>query len=168
MDPDTWLRTGLLVLGSLLGTSTEVTAVLAVVAVLILVVIAALLFLLRRARGRVGRENRRRGGVARRAELEAEALLRDEGFTVLDRQVHLEYQLRVDGRELPARLRADLLVERRGRRFVADVKTGTEATRPSGPATRRQLLEYRLAYDVEGVLLIDMDRRRICEVEFPF
>ena len=34
-------------------------------------------------------------------------------------------------------------------------------------ATRRQLLEYALAYDVDGVLLVDMTAGRLHQVEFP-
>ena len=33
---------------------------------------------------------------------------------------------------------------------VAEVKTGRLAPRIDTPATRRQLLEYRLAFDVDG------------------
>ena len=63
--------------------------------------------------------------------------------------------------------RADLLVERDGRLYVADVKSGALATDPTLPATRRQLLEYLLAYEVDGALLVDMEARQIREVVFP-
>ncbi len=71
----------------------------------------------------------------------------------------------VDGRPVEAGLRADLLVERRGRVFVAEVKTGP-AARPTAPDTRRQLLEYRIAFDCDGVLLVDMDAERVLRVDF--
>lgn len=63
-------------------------------------------------------------------------------------------------------LRADLLVRQGARRFVADVKTGAEAPKITTAATRRQLLEYRVAYAVDGVLLVDMASRRVHLVEF--
>jgi hypothetical protein len=34
-------------------------------------------------------------------------------------------------------------------------------------ATRRQLLEYRVAFDVDGALLVDADRGRVSTVTFP-
>jgi hypothetical protein len=36
----------------------------------------------------------------------------------------------------------------------------------SSAATRRQLLEYRLAFDVDGVLLVDVETGEVSEVEF--
>ena len=63
-------------------------------------------------------------------------------------------------------LRADLVVHGRGRRWVADVKTGAEAPRLTTQATRRQLLEYRVAYEVDGVLLVDMEEGVVHTVDF--
>ena len=64
------------------------------------------------------------------------------------------------------RSRVDLLVVRHGKRFAVDVKTGDIAPDPRHPATRRQLLEYLLAFEVDGVLLVDMRARRIHEIAF--
>jgi hypothetical protein len=73
----------------------------------------------------------------------------------------------VDGRHRPVELRADYLVRRGSERYVAEVKTGRVAPCLSTAATRRQLLEYRLAYAADGVLLVDMEHKCIHEVEFP-
>ena len=79
--------------------------------------------------------------------------------------------MEIDGQPVEVRSRADLLVEwTRGsipRRFVAEVKTGRRAPEPTLPATRRQLLEYLHVFDVEGVLLVDMERRKIKRIGFP-
>jgi hypothetical protein len=115
---------------------------------------------------RVRRGNARRGAIARRAEVDAESLLRGLGYAVEDRQVTGTFDLSVDGRPVPVRCRADLLVRRRRRRFVAEVKTGTPAD-PTHPDTRRQLLEYRLVFPVDGVLLVDVARGAVMEVAFP-
>lgn len=135
-------------------------------AVLALVVLL-LAILVVRARSRIGRNNRRRGRIASRAEEEAERLLRRAGYAIVDRQVTGAWTLRVDGEDREVRMRADLLVKRRGARFVAEVKTGRTAPRPDLPETRRQLLEYLLAFDVDGVLLVDMETRAVHRVEFP-
>jgi hypothetical protein len=59
------------------------------------------------------------------------------------------------------------MVLRGGRRFVAEIKTGDQAPDPSFPATRRQLLEYQLVFEVEGLLLVDMAAGRVRTVSFP-
>ncbi|HJL48628.1 MAG TPA: hypothetical protein RMG45_22390 [Polyangiaceae bacterium LLY-WYZ-15_(1-7)] len=84
---------------------------------------------------------------------------------MLDTQLTRRWTLWVDGREREITARADFLVERGGRRFVADAKTGEQA-KVTGRATRRQLLEYRHAYAVDGVLLVDAEAGRIVEVGF--
>lgn len=125
-----------------------------------------LLILWRRAATRTRRGNMRRGDRARRLEVQAERLLKRRGFDVVDRQVTLDWPMDVDGERVQARLRLDLLVERKGLVYVAEVKSGG-AVRPTAPETRRQLLEYRLACDVDGVLLVDMEASAIREVRFP-
>lgn len=116
-----------------------------------------------RSAGRRNAARARRLGVE--GEARAEALLAAAGFRVIERQVSAAYALRVDGRPALARVRADFLVERRGRRFVADAKRGPEASSATKPATRRQLLEYRHAYAVDGVLLVDAERGAVHEIE---
>ncbi len=108
--------------------------------------------------------SRERGAAG---EVRAEVLLRRLGFTILGRQVGVTYGLGVDGVEVPVDLRADYVVAEGGRRYVAEVKTGAFAPRIETPATRRQLLEYRIAFDVDGVLLVDAEAERVRRVEFP-
>lgn len=114
---------------------------------------------------------RRRIAAARAAgaagERRAEPLLEGLGYTVLARQAPARYALLLDGEPAEVGLRADLLVERDGRRFVAEVKTGRHAPRIESATTRRQLLEYHLAFEVDGVLLVDVDAGRVRSLEFP-
>ena len=123
-----------------------------------------------RLRRWAGRGRRRAVKRARRAgagELAAEALLEDEGYTVLERQVRCVWWIEVAGEEEAVDLRADLLVERDGERFVVEVKTGVNAPDPAFPPTRRQLLEYSLAFAPYRILLVDMEAEEIMEVHFP-
>jgi hypothetical protein len=119
-----------------------------------------------------------RGALARRSlrarcdraalgEARAEGLLRRLGYDVLGRQAAGSWVVEVDGRELVVGVRADYLVERGGRRLVAEVKTGRAAPHVESSATRRQLLEYRFAFDVDGVLLVDAEADVVREVVFP-
>jgi membrane protein implicated in regulation of membrane protease activity len=121
-----------------------------------------------RASRRVGRDNQRRAGVARAGENAAERLLARAGYRVVARQETRRFALTVDGEDLDATCRADLVVDAAdGTTWVAEVKTGG-ATRPTAPQTRRQLLEYALVFDVDGVLLVDMEEGQVHVITFPF
>jgi hypothetical protein len=144
----------------------------ALVAVLCLVV-AALVLAWWLARTRVARHNRARQRRATAAEAEAEALLGRLGWEVTERQVTQRWFLEIDGEPTEVWCRADLLVVARqvpgvprGALFVADVKTGELAPKPSHPSTRRQLLEYRLAFEADGVLLVDMAAGSVHHIDF--
>ncbi len=115
------------------------------------------------ARRRLRRAHAR--GIA--GEHRAERLLVAKGYRVIGRQVRGCYELTIDGDEVQVDLRADYVVDRDGARYVAEVKTGRLAPRVETPSTRRQLLEYRLAFDADGVLLIDGDTGRISAIDFP-
>ena len=108
----------------------------------------------------------RRARVARRAEEDAEVLLERLGYEIVDRQVPGSLSLFIDDEPVPIRCRADLLVHRGGHDYVAEVKSGKLVTDPTHPATRRQLLEYQLAFDVDGILLVDMHHECIHQVAF--
>jgi membrane protein implicated in regulation of membrane protease activity len=138
---------------------------------LVIGVLAALLLAAlagwRRAATRASRASRARQRRARRAETEAERFLESLGYAILERQVTRVWRLEVDGELREVASRADLLVERGRRLFVADVKSGEIAPRPHQPATRRQLLEYLLAFGADGALVVDMAGRRVHAVSFP-
>lgn len=101
-----------------------------------------------------------------RAERLAAHLLSRAGYRVLDAQLEHEWAVHCDGEPITIALRADYLVERDSRRFIAEVKSGRSAPRIEHADTRRQLLEYDIAYDVDGVLLVDMEARSIRRIEF--
>ena len=96
----------------------------------------------------------------------AEKLLNRAGYRVEARQATERWSVAVDGVAQPVTLRADFVVTRGGRRYVAEVKTGSDAPDVAAPATRRQLLEYRCAFGVDGVLLVDAEERRVQVVGF--
>jgi hypothetical protein len=114
------------------------------------------------ARARV----RRRLARAAKGERDAEPLLERAGFRVRGRQVRSHVGYRVDGELHEAEVRADYVVTRGGKAFVAEVKTGS-ARSLAAPTTRRQLLEYAHAFAAHGVLLVDPERGRIHEISLP-
>jgi hypothetical protein len=134
----------------------------AVLLVVVLVVRQALQAWLRRRRVLNRLSNAQRG------ESRARGLLEARGYAVIGSQSCQSYTLFVDGTEVEVALRADYLVTRDGRRYVAEVKTGAYAPNIRTPATRRQLLEYRVAFDIDGVLLVDAEQQRVHVVRFPF
>ncbi len=122
---------------------------------------------------RTRRGNLRRLRVSQVGEHQAEGLLTDLGLQVVERQVTRRWTLFVEGEPTEVHCRADLLVQAErgsswpvGNVYVAEVKTGERAPDPSLPATRRQLLEYRLVFEVDGVLLVDAVAGTVVEVEF--
>jgi hypothetical protein len=121
-----------------------------------------------RATSRIEQERlSQRAAHAASAEVWAARALQDAGYDVLGAQVRTSYVLLANQQEMVIGLRADYLVRRKGRTFVAEVKSGELAPSLETAATRRQLLEYLLAFDVDGVVLVDAEARRIQEVTFP-
>src|SRR5262245_45371531 len=97
----------------------------------------------------------------------AAALLEDAGFTIVERQARVLWGPLLDGEPHLLELRADYLVETGAELLVAEVKTGDEAPSLDTAATRRQLLEYHVAFAVDGVLLVCPERGTIQRVAFP-
>ena len=110
---------------------------------------------------------RDRGRDAQRGEHDAERILMEAGFTIVARQSTATWQMAIDDELVDVSVRVDLIVERRGHRYVAEVKTGQRAPDPCFPATRRQLLEYSLVFGASHVLLVDVPSRSIHTVAFP-
>jgi len=109
----------------------------------------------------------RRWHHALAAETRAEHLLVRAGYTILGRQVHRRYSILVNEQPLAIDLRVDYLVWKKGATYVAEVKTGAQAPRLAYAPTRRQILEYLVAFDADGTLLIDGERNVIDHVTFP-
>jgi len=142
----------------------DVLALVAALAVAIAVVQALVLA------GRRWRRRRRMSLRMERAvdgEERAAGLLEGEGYSVLGAQAVIEHPVRIDDRVVAIALRADYLAEKGGLRYVVEVKTGALAPRIETSATRRQMLEYRIAFDVDGVLLVDAESGTVHEVTFP-
>lgn len=115
------------------------------------------------------RRMRMRGRFDRAAvgEREAAHLLEAAGFAIEGSQVMGGYTLHLDGAPVAVEVRADYIVRRKSARYVAEVKTGAIATSITTPATRRQLLDYQHAFDVDGILLVDAEEERIHHVSLP-
>jgi Holliday junction resolvase-like predicted endonuclease len=110
---------------------------------------------------------KRRAARAGAGEDAAAYLLAEAGYTIVERQARVVWAPLVDGEPVMMELRVDYLVEAGGELLVAEVKTGEEAPSLETAATRRQLLEYHIAFAADGVLLVCPERGTIQRVVFP-
>ena len=108
----------------------------------------------------------RRVGESLIAEEEAEDLLKEHGFKIIDRQRRADMVTFVNGKPNLSFVKADYIVEKKGKYYVAEVKKGEIVSNPTEPATRRQLLEYKFAYQPDGLILVDMLERRLQFIDF--
>ena len=111
---------------------------------------------------------RRRWARAAAGEALAEDLLAERGYARGRRQAGGVGWSDCWGAPPPGAVPPDLRVVRDGRRYVAEVKTGASAPLLTNAATRRQLLEYCVAYQVDSVLLVDVEAQAVREVTFRF
>jgi len=133
-------------------------------------VLALLLCLYLASLGRAllrGRVAKVRGARAMKGEEVAERVLQKAGYEIIDRQLSTYWHVACDDDELEFLLRADLHVRRDGQEYIAEVKTGDQAPSLSFAATRRQLLEYSLAFRSPCILLVDVEQETIYEIQFP-
>ena len=137
-------------------------ALAALVFVLLLVQSARVAWLQDAPRRRLQRARTR----GRAGERRAAAILRREGYRVEAVQPAAEWTILCDDEPLAVSMRADLLVSRDGQSFIAEIKTG-ECAQLDVATTRRQLLEYSVAYAVDGVLLVDVEAERVQQIRFP-
>lgn len=104
---------------------------------------------------------------AGRGERKARKMLLRLGYVIEAEQPAQDWPVVAGQRCEQITLRADYLVRRGKRRYVAEVKTGDLVASIRHAPTRRQLLEYQLAYRTHGVLLVDVLANEIISVCFP-
>ncbi len=118
------------------------------------------------ARRRVARGTAHSRKLGRRGQERALKLLKQYGFEVLDTEVTAPGLVQIDSKLEEYVVRADALVRRKRRTYVAEFKGGPDAGSITNRATRRQLLEYSCVFGTDGVLLVDAHANRIHYVRF--
>ena len=103
--------------------------------------------------------------ISKRAEKKAEVLLKRNGFHIIDRQQSKPLIIKAGSELYRYLIRIDFLVKKNGRTYVVEVKSGSK-NKITKRETRRQLLEYFLAYQPYGIILFDMDTRKFSEIRF--
>ena len=110
------------------------------------------LFMLLRKRGKKG-------------EINSIKLLEKNGYRILEEQIKLNGYFFIDSALNKFDLRPDLLVEKDGVKYIAEVKTG-EAANPFNRNTRRQLHEYSFYSKQDIILLVDPIQKTIKRLSF--
>lgn len=99
-------------------------------------------------------------------ESEAEDLLLDQGYTIEETQKSAKLSMWVNGEHFSYLVRPDAFATKENQLFLVEIKTGKVATNPKNTSTRRQLLEYFHGFDVDGILLVDADQKKIHQIHF--
>jgi hypothetical protein len=102
----------------------------------------------------------------RNAEEKAFRIIEAHGFKVVNYQPARDYFMHIDHKKEEVRLKPDFIIEKSGKRYICEVKTGDMATDPSQTSTRRQLLEYFVMIPCDGMYLLDADREQLIRVAF--
>ena len=110
------------------------------------------LFMLLRKRGKKGEQN-------------SIMLLEKNGYRIIEEQMKLNGSFFVDNALSKFDLRPDLLVEKDGVKYIAEVKTGDVAS-PFNRNTRRQLHEYSFYSNHDIILLVDPIKKSIKKISF--
>ena len=105
---------------------------------------------------------------SRQAEKDAEKILRKNGYTIIDVQKSKPLLITIGDKIHRYLVRVDYLARKRGKIYVVEVKSGEKIPYITNRETRRQMLEYYLAYQPSGIILLNMNTKTISEVRFQF
>lgn len=109
---------------------------------------------------------RQRSLSSKKAEKKAENWLKRNGFRIIDKQQSRPLIIKSGKTKHRYLIRTDFLVKKGGHKYVVEVKSGHKNSKITNRETRRQLLEYFLAYQAYGIILFNMDNNSFSEVKF--
>ena len=101
----------------------------------------------------------------KKAEQKAVKLLKKNGYKIESFQTKAKGKLLQDDETLTFIIRADLIVSKDKKKFIAEVKSGKAASIEE-INTRRQLLEYSKVFNNKNLILIDTEKNKIKKIEF--
>ena len=103
----------------------------------------------------------------KKAEQKAIKLLKKNGYKIESFQTTAKGKLLQDDETLTFLIRADLIVSKNNKKFIAEVKSGKAASIEE-INTRRQLLEYSKVFNNKNLILIDTEKNKIKKIEFQY
>ena len=101
----------------------------------------------------------------KKAEQKAIKLLKKNGYKIESFQTTAKGKLLQDNEIVNFFIRADLIVSKDKKKFIAEVKSGKAASIEE-INTRRQLLEYSKVFNNKNLILIDTEKNKIKKIEF--
>ncbi|MDD3538626.1 MAG: hypothetical protein PHP36_00085 [Atribacterota bacterium] len=112
------------------------------------------------------KQAKKRAVISKRAEQKAEKWLKRNGFKIIERQQSRPLIIKAGTTRHRYQIRIDFLVKKNGQTYVVEVKSGSQNSHITNRETRRQLLEYFLAYQPYGIILFDMETKKFSEIKF--
>ncbi len=112
------------------------------------------------------RKVRKRFERGNKLELQAKNFLKSKGYTIVDYQSTYQHKYLEDGEVHYAEIQPDYIVKKNGKKYIVEVKSGSQAISARNKSTRRQLLEYDYVVENDGVFLLDMENRQLKLVQF--
>ena len=100
-------------------------------------------------------------------EKEAYKVLKKLGYKIVGNNIKYQYSLQINQDFINIGLEIDYLVQKKGKTYIIEVKSGESATKITNSSTRRQILEYSLFIKNDGILLLDMEKEDLQEIIFP-
>ena len=99
-------------------------------------------------------------------ENQAHSYLESIGYSVIDTQKVLHHQYEINGIKQSSKLILDYIVQKAGKKYIVEVKSGKSAISMSNSNTRRQLLEYDFSIQNNGIFLLDMENEKMQKIKF--
>ena len=103
--------------------------------------------------------------IGRLGEKKARTLLIRNGYEILKEQIIIKGKLLYNERKKSYFIKPDFLVKKNNKVYIAEVKTGKSAS-IKNINTRRQLLEYATNLNSKEILLVNIDKKSINQIEF--
>ena len=134
-----------------------------------IIIIGLLLFIL--AKYKIEQFNKKRKQKRRFArglllENKAWGFLQDRGYSIVGEQEICYHRYTVNNRNFESKIILDYVVQKKGKKYIVEVKSGKSAISIQDKNSRRQLLEYDFVIENDGIFLLDMENRVMNLVKF--
>lgn len=96
----------------------------------------------------------------------ARGFLKNKGYTIVGEQKACYHRYKVNNKSFESKIILDYVVEKKGKKYIVEVKSGKSAISVGDKNSRRQLLEYDFVVQNDGIFLLDMENRVMNLVEF--
>jgi len=101
------------------------------------------------------------------SEAEVEKLLAANGYKIVEKRKKAPIITYVDDKAFLGFVLVNYIVKKDSRTFAAEIKTPEESD-PTESNLRRKLLELGFAAKADGIILLDLDQKKIQKISFKF